>query len=55
MNEQDTYLFNIWHIIEELEELVLRGIDAQTIAEKLNIPVELVHVVEDSVDAEFAN
>ena len=49
MNEQNTYLFNIWRTIEELEELVLQGIDAQTIAKKLNVPVEWVHVVEDDL------
>ena len=49
MNKQNAYLFNIWHIIEELEELVLQGIDAQTIAKKLNVPVEWVHVVEDGL------
>ena len=49
MNEQNTYLFNIWRTIEELEELVLQGIDAQTIAKKLNVPVEWVHVVKDGL------
>ena len=55
MNEQDTYLFNIWYTIEKLEELVLQGVDAQSIAEKLNVPIEWVHVIEDDIDAEFAN
>jgi hypothetical protein len=49
MNEQNTYLFNIWRTIEELEELVLQGIDAQTIVKKLNVHVEWVHVVEDGL------
>lgn len=38
-----------------IQELVLQGVDAQSIAEKLNIPIEWVHVIEDDIDAEFAN
>lgn len=43
---------NLWTTIEEL---VAQGVDAQSIADKLNIPVEWVYVIEDQLDAEFAN
>lgn len=45
----------MFNILAAIEELVAQGFDAQAIAEKLNIPVDWVHVVEDSIDAEFAN
>lgn len=38
-----------------IQELVSQGIDAQSIADKLNIPVDWVYVIEDQLDAEFAN
>ena len=43
------------NILVAIEELVAQEINAQVIAEKLNVPVEWVYVVEDGIDAEFAN
>lgn len=39
----------------EIEELVLQGLDSKSISEKLNVPVDWVHAVEDDLESEFAN
>ena len=38
-----------------IEELVLQGIDAETISNKLDIPIDWIHAIEDELESDFAN
>jgi len=39
----------------QIQELIIQGLDAQTISTRLNVPIEWVYAVEDVIEPDFAN
>lgn len=39
----------------QIEELVLCGLDAESISKQLDVPIGWVHSIEDDLESDFAN